>query len=59
MKAFTALILATLIVSISISASPVYALGELSVGVKEGDWIEYNITVKAPGQRLQHMTSAG
>ena len=49
MKAFTALILATLIVSISISASPVYALGELSVGVKEGDWIEYNISVNGTG----------
>jgi uncharacterized membrane protein YozB (DUF420 family) len=50
MKAFTAFILATLIVSISISASPVYALGEPLVGVKDGDWIEYNITVTGTGQ---------
>ena len=49
MKAFTAIILATLIISISISAFPAYAFSEPSVGVKEGDWIEYNITVNGTG----------
>ncbi len=45
MKAFTALVLATLLVSVSIIALPACANGEPSVGVKEGDWIEYNVTV--------------
>jgi len=48
MKAFTAIILAT-IVSISILISPAYAFSEPSVGVKEGDWIEYNIGVNGTG----------
>lgn len=49
MKAFTALILASIIVSFSIIASPTLAYDEPSVGVKEGDWIEYNISVTGTG----------
>ena len=48
MKAFAALILAS-IVSISIIASPAQAYSEPSVGVKEGDWIEYEISVTGKG----------
>jgi hypothetical protein len=48
MKAFTALILASIIVSVSIIALPTLAYDEPSVGVKKGDWIEY--TVKMTGQ---------
>ncbi|MBM4400877.1 MAG: hypothetical protein FJ045_02880, partial [Crenarchaeota archaeon] len=49
MKVFTALILASIIVSVSIIASPTFAYDESSVGVKEGDWIEYNISVTGTG----------
>ena len=49
MKAFIALILASIIVSVSIIASPSLAYGEPSVGVKEGDWMEYNISVTGTG----------
>ena len=43
------LVLASIIVSVSIIASPALAYGEPSVGVKEGDWIEYNINVTGTG----------
>ena len=49
MKAFTALILASIIISASTIASPTLAYNEPSVGVKEGDWIEYNISVTGTG----------
>src|SRR3989304_1257391 len=49
MKALTALILASIIVSVSIIASPTLAYDEPLVGVKEGDWIEYNISVTGTG----------
>ncbi|MCJ7762850.1 hypothetical protein MUP38_05290 [Candidatus Bathyarchaeota archaeon] len=49
MKAFTALILASIIVSVSIIASPTLAYDEPTVGVKEGDWIEYDINVTGTG----------
>ncbi len=49
MKAFTALILASMIISVSIIASPTLAYDESPVGVKEGDWIEYNISVNGTG----------
>src|SRR3989337_2863430 len=49
MKAFTALILASIIVSVSIIALPKLAYDESSVGVKKGDWIEYNISVTGIG----------
>lgn len=48
--AFTlALILTSLIVSVSIIASPVLASDAPSVGVKEGDWVEYSINVTGTG----------
>ncbi len=49
MKVFTVLILAIIIVSVSIIASPTLAYDGPLVGVKEGDWIEYNITVTGTG----------
>ncbi len=47
MKAFTALILLSIIASAIAPTTP--AIGEPSVGVKEGDWIEYNISVTGTG----------
>ena len=49
MKALTALVLASIIVSVSIIASPTLASAEPSVGVKEGDWMEYDINVTGTG----------
>ncbi len=49
MKAFTVLILTILIISVSIMAIPTLAFDESSVSVKEGDWIEYNISVTGTG----------
>src|SRR4030042_2529529 len=49
MKALTSLILASIIVSVAIIASPARAYDEPSVGVEEGDWIEYNISVTGTG----------
>ncbi len=51
MKAYavTALIFITLIGSLSIVASSALPYGEPSVGVKEGDWIEYDINVAGTG----------
>jgi len=49
MKAFTALVLATIMVTVLISASPALAFDEPLVGVKEGDWIEYNVSVTGTG----------
>ncbi|HEX9260892.1 MAG TPA: hypothetical protein VF893_00005, partial [Candidatus Bathyarchaeia archaeon] len=49
MKASAPLILASLIVSVSLIASPALAYGEPSVGVREGDWIEYDISVTGVG----------
>ena len=49
MKAVTALILVCIVVSVLITASPTLAYAETSVGVKEGDWIEYNISVTGTG----------
>jgi hypothetical protein len=48
MKAFTALVLASMIVFVSIIASPALAY-EPAVGVKEGDWIEYEVSVAGVG----------
>ena len=48
MKVFTALILISMMISVSIIASPALA-HETSAGVKEGDWIEYNISVTGTG----------
>ena len=49
MKAVSALILAIILVSVSILASSQLACGEASVGVKEGDWIEYDICMTGTG----------
>ena len=49
MKALTVLTLAIMIVSVSIIASPALTYAEPSVGVKEGDWIEYDINVTGVG----------
>ena len=49
MKAFTVLILASIIVSIPVIVSPMLAYGEPLVGVKEGDWIEYDVSVTGTG----------
>jgi hypothetical protein len=49
MKVFNALILVIIVASVSILVSPVLAYDKPSVGVKEGDWIEYNITVTGTG----------
>jgi hypothetical protein len=48
MKALTALILASIIVSVSIIAQPQLAYGAPSVGVKKGDWIEYTVSITGP-----------
>jgi hypothetical protein len=49
MKALTVLTLAIMIVIVSIIASPALAYAEPSAGVKEGDWIEYDINVTGIG----------
>jgi hypothetical protein len=48
MKAFIALILVS-VVSISMIASSALAFDEPSVGVKEGDWIEFDVGVTGTG----------
>jgi len=47
-KAFTALILASIVVYASVIAFPKLTYGETSVGVKKGDWIEYTIAMTGP-----------
>jgi len=37
-----------MIASFSITLFPVIASNEVQVGVKKGDWIEYNITITGP-----------
>jgi len=49
MKVYTVFVLACMIISISIVASPAFAIDEISVGVKEGDWIEYEVSVVGTG----------
>jgi len=48
MKAFTALVLVSVIVYVSVIALSTLAYGEVSVGVKKGDWIEYTISMTGP-----------
>ena len=48
MKTFTALILASIILSATFVALPTFASDAPSVGVKNGDWVEY--TVRLTGQ---------
>ena len=49
MKAYTALILAGTIFSVLFIISPACAYDAPSVGVKQGDWIEYNIRINGAG----------
>ena len=49
MKAFSALILVSIILSLSTITPPTLAYGEPSVGVKEGDWIEYSVSITGTG----------
>ncbi len=49
MKAFTALLLASVIIFVPIITSSTLAYDETPVGVKEGDWIEYKISVTGNG----------
>jgi hypothetical protein len=48
MKAFKVFILLIMIASFSITILPAFAYNEPTVGVKKGDWIEYNITISGP-----------
>ncbi len=45
MKVFNAVLLASILFSVLIVASPSHASGQPSVGVKEGDWMEYNVNI--------------
>ncbi len=45
MKAFTTIFLASLIISVSIISLPTLAYDEPSAGVKEGNWIEYDVNI--------------
>ena len=49
MKASSTFIVAFMIVSISIFALPALAYEEPSVGVKKGDWIEYEVSITGKG----------
>jgi len=49
MRVFTASILACMMVSVLVVASPVLVYGAPSVGVKEGDWIEYEVNAAGVG----------
>jgi hypothetical protein len=54
MKAFTALILAIMFVSVSIVISPTSANDNLLVGVKKGNWIEYTVNITGPTSAPAH-----
>ena len=49
MKAVTALVLASIIITVLVSGSHALAFDEPLVGVKEGDWIEYDVSVAGTG----------
>ena len=55
MKTCTALILVS-IVFLSIFISPACANGEPSVGIKKGDWIEYNINITGTPPSIHNVT---
>ena len=46
MKAFTVMILASLTISVLIIVLPTRGYDEPSVGVRKGDWIEYDVNIK-------------
>ncbi len=54
MKALTTLILVYTIVCVSIIVSPACAPEEPSVGVKKGDWVEYNVSITGPTSNPSH-----
>ncbi len=56
MKAFTALILVGLILSVLTTSSLTYANAGYSVGVKEGDWMEYDVNVKDTPPPIHNVT---
>jgi hypothetical protein len=56
MKVFTALILISMILSISIIVLPAYGNAEPSVGVKEGDWMEYSVNVTGTPPPIHNVT---
>ena len=56
MNVSVALILTCLLVSVSIITAPAYANNEPSVGVKEGDWIEYNINITGTPPPIHNVT---
>ncbi len=57
MKAFNALVLAIMIVSISIVFFPTGAKDNSLVGVKKGDWIEYTVNITGPTSAPTHNIS--
>jgi hypothetical protein len=56
MKAFAALLLVIVIFSVSIAISPAHGYRDLLVGVKEGDWIEYNINITGNPPSIHNVT---
>jgi hypothetical protein len=56
MKAFTALIFVSMMVSISLLAYPTSANSEPSIGVKEGDWMEYNVNITGSPPLIHDIT---
>jgi hypothetical protein len=54
MKAFTALSLVCVIFCVLIIVSPALASEKPSVGVKKGDWMEYNVSITGPASASSH-----
>ena len=54
MKTFTIPILVCILVFVSIIASPAHASDTLTVGVKEGNWMEYTVTITGPTAAPAH-----
>ena len=49
MRVYPVLVLATLFVLISLIVLPVFGSNQSCVGVKEGDWVEYDVTIDGVG----------
>ena len=56
MKAFAALILMSLTVCALIVVAPTRAYGAPSVGVKKGDWLEYNVDITGTPPPIHNVT---
>ena len=54
MKTFTIPILVCILVFVSIIASPAHASDTPTVGVKEGNWMEYTVTITGPTAAPAH-----